>query len=209
MYCCSNSTSPQGSFTYSNGRVTSSNYWNAVVSRHYGSDSYAGCYQFYYSYYYRYYFYLSSYSGIHTCSISDSRGNNLDVNIGLYDESFNSECFHSQYIAKLVMLHFPAGPSIQGLELSNSTTTNHSVTLVCRTQNSPPTIIKWYRDNTLLDIDGNSTDMSVSVTNRQSSYFDITLTICDSPANIAGEYSCEVGNRLGSDTQNITLQGTV
>ena len=51
--------------------------------------------------------------------------------------------------------------------------------------------------------------MSVRVTNRQSSYFEIALKICDSPDNIVGNYRCEVGNRLGNDAQSYSIEGTV
>ena len=36
--------------------------------------------------------------------------------------------------------------------------------------------------------------MTISVTNRRSSYFVITLNICDIPANIIGNYTCQIGN---------------
>ena len=36
--------------------------------------------------------------------------------------------------------------------------------------------------------------MTISVTNRRSSYFDITLNICDIPDSIIGNYMCQVGN---------------
>ena len=31
------------------------------------------------------------YSGVYTCSIADSNGNNITVHIGLYEEGFNSK----------------------------------------------------------------------------------------------------------------------
>ena len=99
----------------------------------------------------------------------------------------------------------PGSPSISGLNYSSSS--NTSITLVINTRNAPPSNIKWYRDGTLVDINGNSTDMSVRVTNRQSSYFEIALKICDSPDNIVGNYRCEVGNRLGNDTQSYSIEG--
>ena len=78
--CCSNSsTPPNGNFTFPNGHNTTS----TGVYR-----SYDGCY------------YLSmnntgiftlSHSGVYTCSIADSNGNNIDVHIGLYEEGFNSK----------------------------------------------------------------------------------------------------------------------
>ena len=50
--------------------------------------------------------------------------------------------------------------------------------------------------------------MSVSVTNRHNSYFDITLTVCDLPEIMAGVYKCEAGNRRGMDTETHTINGT-
>ncbi len=51
----------------------------------------AGCYQLYY---YGYYVSLSSsYQGIHTCRIQDSRGIYLDVNTGIYPYGFRCK-FH-------------------------------------------------------------------------------------------------------------------
>ena len=50
--------------------------------------------------------------------------------------------------------------------------------------------------------------MSVSVTNRQSSYFDITFDICDSPDNIVGVYTLQVANQFGMDSASaIIIQG--
>jgi hypothetical protein len=59
----------------------------------------------------------------------------------------------------------------------------------------------------LLDINDDTMDMSVRVTNRRNSYFDINLDICDSPGAIAGTYRCEVSNKLGSDSANSTIEG--
>ena len=50
--------------------------------------------------------------------------------------------------------------------------------------------------------------MSVSVSNRRSSYFNITLDICDSPDNIAGVYTLQVANEFGMDSSAaIEIQG--
>ena len=97
-------------------------------------------------------------------------------------------------------------PSISGL-INYSSSTSTSITFVINTRNAPPSSIKWYRDDTLVDINGNSTDMSVRVTNRQSSYFETSLTVCDSPDNVIGTYTCEVSNRLGRDTESYTVRG--
>ena len=88
MYCCSNSSSSRGTFTYPNGYVYSSNYRYAYITQYTGNSTYAGCTQLYYSYRSYYSFYLN-YRGIYTCNIRDSRGNNIAVSIGLYSEGFN------------------------------------------------------------------------------------------------------------------------
>ena len=97
---------------------------------------------------------------------------------------------------------YPGHPSISGMSCNSSSST--SITLVCSTRDAPPSSIKWYRDDTLVDINGNSTDMSVRVTNRTSSYFEIALQISDFSA---GNYTCEVGNRLGNDTAVYIAEG--
>ena len=86
MYCCSNSSSSNTSFTFPNGYTTSSNYKNAHIAI---ESINSGCFVFHYHYNRRYNFTLLK--GVHTCSIPDSNGNNIDVHIGLYEEGFNSK----------------------------------------------------------------------------------------------------------------------
>ena len=87
MYCCSNSSSPRnGSFTFPNGYTTSSNYGNANIFKY--SRSLSGCYNLNYN---NDSYFSLSHSGVYTCSIDDSNGNNIDVHIGLYEEGFNSK----------------------------------------------------------------------------------------------------------------------
>ena len=49
--------------------------------------------------------------------------------------------------------------------------------------------------------------MSVVVTDRHNSYFDIRLTVCDNPENMVGTYKCEAGSRLGMDTETYSVEG--
>ena len=49
--------------------------------------------------------------------------------------------------------------------------------------------------------------MTVSITNRYTSYFDITLSICDSPDNIVGVYTLQVANQFGIDSAELEVQG--
>ena len=49
--------------------------------------------------------------------------------------------------------------------------------------------------------------MTVSVANRYTSHFDITLDICDSPDNIVGVYTLQVTNEFGMDSAELEVQG--
>ena len=84
---------------------------------------------------------------------------------------------------------------------------NGSINLVCNTSNSPPSSIKWYIDNAPLSIDGDSTRLMVKVTNRGSSHFQVSLSICDYADDVAGNYTCEVGNMFGNDSSSYELEG--
>ena len=50
--------------------------------------------------------------------------------------------------------------------------------------------------------------MSVSVTNRHTSSFEISLTMaCDPSDNMVESYTCDVSNRLGGDNQTHYIEG--
>ena len=91
MFCCSNYSSSRARFTLSYNTVISGNYGNIRYNQYTGGDTYAGCTQFYYNYYY--YNHFSINTGIYTCNIEDSNGNNIAVNIGLYSEGFNCKLY--------------------------------------------------------------------------------------------------------------------
>ncbi len=78
LYCMSNASSTSAYVVYS--------YSSSYVSR---TTCGAGCYRLYYR---NSYFSLSSsYQGIHTCKIQDSRGIYLDVHFGIYPNGFNGK----------------------------------------------------------------------------------------------------------------------
>ena len=70
--------------------------------------------------------------------------------------------------------------------------TNSSTAFIAKTHTSPPTNITIYKDNVKVDIDKSTIQMNTEVTNKRSSYFDIIITICDSPENIIGNYALEI-----------------
>ncbi len=100
-------------------------------------------------------------------------------------------------------------PSINQLQYGISKD-DGSLTLVCQTRDSPPTNISWYRDGVQLDTnEGAGLDMTVTVTNRSSSTFEISLQVCLPHVNINGTYTFEVSNGLGNDSVSIQVNGTI
>ena len=96
IHCCSNTSLPTGNIITPSGRNEGS----------FNSD---GCYRFYFYRFFRipgYRANLSSYgySGVFTCNIRDTEGNELHSNIGVYDTGYHGECtelnkdlFHTIY----------------------------------------------------------------------------------------------------------------
>ena len=85
--------------------------------------------------------------------------------------------------------------------------TNGSMNLKCQTRNSALSAINWYRDGVLLDLSRDTMDVNVTSSNRRNSYYESTLSICDIPDAIVGEYTCEVNNALGNDSEAYAVQG--
>ena len=81
--CCSNTSLPTGNITVPSG-------YNE------GSFNSDGCYRFYFIRYVYIpgYSNLSSYgySGVFTCNIRDTEGNEFNSNIGVYDPGYHGEC---------------------------------------------------------------------------------------------------------------------
>ena len=97
MYCCSNYTYSSSNYlTRPSGGSLSSNYGSLKFSR-YSSGSYAGCIQMrfeqssssYYRHRSRTFSLSTSYRGIYTCNIQNSRRSTLRVNFAVYEENYN------------------------------------------------------------------------------------------------------------------------
>ena len=75
---------------------------------------------------------------------------------------------------------------------------------------APPTNITWFRNDEVLDIDGNSTKMTIFGGERSWSYFDIILTIrYDSIDGVVGNYTCQTANEFGISSEEIVIQGEI
>ena len=200
MYCCTNSSSSKGVITYPDGNKYSSGY----ASQH-TSGNYAGCIQLYINYnYWSYYSFNYPGTGIYTCTIPDSNNNNIAINFGLYREGFNSKLVVINE-AIIIIIMFAGFPSIYQLEHSDPQ--DDMLTFTCMTQNAPATDIKWFRDDMRLEIDGKNIQMSTRITSRHNSYTNITLKINDTPENITGVYTCQVGNKFGSNDETVEVNG--
>ncbi len=87
--------------------MSSGNYREAIVNPYTGTHHLSGCYDLHYFISGSNNFSLSDSdcSGIYTCSISDSHGKNLDINIGLYEQGFNSECLKLAFYASIINVY--------------------------------------------------------------------------------------------------------
>ena len=95
MICCSNSSLSKGNFTFPNGHVRSSGRYDTragvvYVTQH-TSRKYAGCSELSYTTGTLYDIVPFSEHGIYTCTTSDTNGNRISTNIGLYGEGFSSK----------------------------------------------------------------------------------------------------------------------
>ncbi len=91
-------------------------------------------------------------------------------------------------------------------------TNSSSTSFLAKTSGSPPTNITIYKDNERIDINKSSLiQMETTITNRRSSNYSIIFSIiCDTPENIIGEYTVEIGNQFGLDNDTIyIIEGTI
>ena len=88
-------------------------------------------------------------------------------------------------------------------------TSASSSTLTCISTGSPATTVTWTRNGQPLAIDGDTYQLSQTVTNRASSTYENVLTINLPLARILGStFLCTVTNVFGSDTSGgIQIRG--
>ena len=134
----------------------------------------------------------ASNQGIYTCTVPDSNGYIISLNVGLYPPGFNGELTSTVIVSNL-SLH-TVGPSISSL-----TYDENSRTLTCVSTGSPPTRVVWMKDGLNLTTDGSHYSLSQTVTDRAASTYSNVLTVKQStPGGVPGTYTCIVSNDLGS-----------
>ena len=99
---------------------------------------------------------------------------------------------------------FTAAPNVTSLQRTRSTT---NLTLTCTSTSSPATNVTWMKDGDTLDIDGVKYKTYQTVTNRRESTYQNTLVVDDDIENITGNYTCNVTNRFGNSTSDLTITG--
>ena len=98
-----------------------------------------------------------------------------------------------------------AKPSIVALTSQCSAS---SSTLTCTSTGSPATTVSWTRNGQPVTIDGNTYQLTQTVTNRTSATYENVLTINQPWASILGStFNCTVTNTLGSGSDSIQVAG--
>ena len=142
--------------------------------------------------------------GIYTCTIPDSNGRNISLNVGLYPPGFNGELTSPVIVGNHSLSTHTEGPSISYL-----TYDEESRALTCISTGSPPTRVVWMKDGSYLTTDGSSLHYSLSqtITNRSSSTYFNVLRVRQSAPGVAGTYTCKVSNDLGSASMTVVAVG--
>ena len=141
----------------------------------------------------------TSNQGVYTCTIPDSNGHSISLNVGLYPPGFNGELTSTVMVSNLSLSLNTEGPSISSLTYDED-----SRTLTCVSTGSPPTRVVWMKDGLNLTTDRSSPHYSLSqtVTDRAASTYSNVLTVRQSaPGGVAGTYTCTVFNELNSDSR--------
>ena len=73
---------------------------------------------------------------------------------------------------------------------------------------SPATTVSWEKDGLSLSIDGFTYQLTQIVTDRTTSTYSNVLTVSETaPSGVAGTYTCNVSNQIGSDTDSVIAVG--
>ena len=101
----------------------------------------------------------------------------------------------------------PAVPRVMAMERNLSSSLS---TLTCTSTGSPPTNVIWMKDGETLITNGTTYSLTQTLVDRVTSTYNNTLTIEARFADIIGEYSCKVGNSIGtSNVQETYIKGRV
>lgn len=94
------------------------------------------------------------------------------------------------------------------MTLQQAQSGSSTFTLKCTSTGSPPTIVIWMKDGTLLENNG-IYQMFQILRNGTTATYDNYLLVNSTSSTLPGTYSCTIANLLGTSTTDIlTIQGT-
>ena len=139
--------------------------------------------------------------GVYTCTVPDSNGNQIAINVGLYPTGFSGERESS------ILYHMITQIPTESPTITDLTYQEEDRTVTCVSTGSPATTVSWMKNGQLLITDG-STDYTLTqtVTDRVSSIYSNVLTVSEG-VSVAGTYNCTVTNDLGSDSSVVFAFG--
>lgn len=80
--------------------------------------------------------------------------------------------------------------------------------LICITTGSPPTTVSWIKNTLLLILNGDTYQMTLRVTNRSTSTYEIRLVIKQSLDSLLGSiFTIRIENILGFDSATVRIDG--
>ena len=120
-------------------------------------------------------------------------------------------CSHSHnniFVAVQAPAHvISLSPTTVGPTISSLTYQEESRTLTCVSTGSPATTVSWMRDGQSL-INSSTYHLTQTITDRSSSTYSNVLTVSETaPSGVAGTYTCNVTNDLGSDSMQVVAVG--
>ena len=141
--------------------------------------------------------------GIYTCNIPDSNEKTISINVGIYPHEFIGIKLHINWYI-IIQNVSPAEPPT----ITNLTYHKETRSLSCISSVSPATRVVWMRDGVPLTTDGSSHySLSQTVSHRPTSTYHNVLMIDDTAPGVAGNYTCNVSNDLGSHSMSVVAIG--
>ena len=85
---------------------------------------------------------------------------------------------------------------------------NSILSFTFQTRTAPPTDVLLQRNGLNLTIDGNTIQMTQTITNRYNTYYNNIISIHDEADNVIGNYTIVVENSVGQITSDtISIEG--
>ena len=143
-------------------------------------------------------------TGVFRCQIPDMNDIMKNVYVGVYPR--NTGMYHSESLIMYVFSNHSI--TIGKPQIENFYFNANQQSLICTSAKGPATDVIWERNGATLSLDGIKYSQTQLINNTAESIYVSTLYIRDlNPADVAGNYSCTVGNLRDSIKQVIEING--